>query len=324
MNEIIPVEANEIIPGEQPLDQNPAAVYLSGLKPSGRRTQQQGLNMIAEMLGYPDCFAVPWAALRFQHTQAVKTKLEARYSAATVNRFLCALRKTLKAAWRLGQIDQNDYLRAVDLESVRGETIPSGRNLASGEISALMGVCEEDPSPAGARDAAIIALAYSCGLRRDELASLERENYDPETGELKILHAKRNKQRMVYLVNGAADAMADWLDIRGNEPGPLFWRIIKGGALRPGQLTDQAIYTVMQKRARQAGVRHFSPHDFRRTCAGDLLDAGVDIATVAAWLGHEDTNTTRRYDRRGERVKKQAVEKLHVPYRKKSQLGEKA
>ena len=300
---------------QQPLDQNPAAVYLAGLKPTGRRSQQQGLNVIADLLGFSDCFSVPWGALRFQHTQAVKTKLEARYSSpATVNRCLCALRKTLKAAWRLGQIDQTDYARAVDLESAKGQTLPAGRSLATGEITALMNTCANDPTPAGARDAAILALAYSCGMRRDELANLDRENYDQESGELKILHAKRGKQRTAYLVNGTGEAMADWLAIRGDEPGPLFWAINKGGHLQPGRMTAQAIYNLMVKRAEKAGVKHFSPHDMRRTCAGDLLDAGADIVTVAAMLGHSSVATTQRYDRRGERAKKQAAGRLHVPY----------
>ena len=62
-------------------------------------------------------------------------------------------------------------------------------------------------------------------------------------------------------------------------------------------------------------MRDISSHDFRRTYAGELLNVGQDIATVAALLGHaKKVETTVRYDRRGERAKEAAAACISVPY----------
>ena len=301
----------------QPLDQNPAAVYLAGLNSkTSRRSQQQALELVAELLtGARALGGVPWAALRFQHTAAIRAQLAGRYAPATCNRILCALRGTLKAAWRLGQMSSDDYAKACDVESVQGETLPAGRALSGGEIAALMAGCEDDPSPAGARDAALIACMYPGCLRREEVAALDLADYDPETGALTVLHGKRNKARVTYLSNGAGHAMADWLLIRGSEPGALFWPVNKGGVLQAHRMTNQAVYNALAKRGQLAKVANFSPHDLRRTFISDLLDAGADIATVAKLAGHASVNTTARYDRRPEAAKAKAAGLLHLPYR---------
>jgi site-specific recombinase XerD len=83
------------------------------------------------------------------------------------------------------------------------------------------------------------------------------------------------------------------------------------------RLSDQTIYNVIDRRAAQAGlIKKTTPHDMRRTFVSDLLDVGVDLSTVSKMAGHEDTNTTMRYDRRSSKVMQDAAEKLDVPYPK--------
>lgn len=295
--------------------QNAASVYLAGLSAGSQRTMRQALCAIAEIAA-PDtpCESFPWGALRYEHTQAIRARLAERYDAATANKMLSALRGALKAAWRLGQMRAEDYMRAADISSVKGGKVDqaAGRAITDGELRAMVGVCK-DESAAGARDAAIFALAYSGGLRRAELVALDREDVDAETGVLTV-KGKGNKQRTAHIHNGALRALQGWLDVRGDEAGALFWATRKGGTLVEGRMTTQAVYNIIRHRAQQAGVKTFSPHDLRRTFAGDMLDAGVDIATVQRMMGHANVSTTAGYDRRGERAKADAAKRLHFPF----------
>ena len=296
---------------EMQIDEHPVAVYLAGLSPSSRRTMRGALDTIARLgLGDEEVTAwdVPWHQLRFQHTQAIRSALADQYAHTTANRMLSALRGTLKAAWKLGLMTGEEYQKAASVESVSGETVPAGRALSAGELGALLDTCEQ--KPLGVRDAAIISLLYGCGLRRAELVALNLNDYVKQDDEL-LVRGKGNKQRAIPVGN-AAPALAEWLHVRGQESGPLFWGL--GNRNRGGRLTDQAIYNMLRKRAKRAGVADLSPHDFRRTFVGDLLDAGADIVTVQKMAGHADPATTSRYDRRGKRARHKAASLLHVPY----------
>lgn len=299
------------------LDQNPVAVYLASLNSkSGRRTMRQVLDLIARTLsnGQLDALDFPWGQLRYQHTQAVRAWLVETYKPATANKALCALRGVLKQAWMLGHMTAEDYHKAREVKSVRGQTVPAGRELNRGEISALLGACENDPSPAGVRDAALVALLYGAGLRRAEVVALDLDDYDPQASQL-LIKGKGRKERMAYLNDSLNRAMEDWLEVRGLKPGPFFLPIRKDGDLELRRMTTQAVYNLLRKRAAQAGVRNFSPHDLRRTFVSDLLEAGADIAIVAKMAGHANVQTTARYDRRPEEAKRRAASLLDVPYR---------
>jgi len=303
--------------GPLPAARNPAVVYVARLAPGSRQTMMGALEKLARQastgrLGAAD---LPWHALRYQHTQALRAWAADRHAPATANKLLSALRGALREAWRLGLIDSESYHRAADLAPVRGVTLPTGRGLSQQELGALFNVCCADQGPAGMRDAALLAIGYAGGLRVAELCALDRADYDRETGCLMVRAGKGRKDRTAYASNGARDALEAWLSIRGDVDGPLFNRINRGGRIEAGsRMYRSSVNARLRRRAQEAGVARFSPHDLRRSFISDALDSGADLATVQKLAGHANPATTARYDRRGEATKRRAAELLRVPF----------
>jgi site-specific recombinase XerD len=300
-------------------DENPAAVYLAGLSSGSRRTMAQALGTIADMIAGVEgtnYLSIPWKDMRFQHTVAIRSELVDRYNFATANKMLSALRGTLKASWKLGQMSAEDYYRAVSVENVKGESVQKGRHISAGELGALLDTCSQDSN--GIRDAAIISVWYATGMRRAEIVALNTDDYEvgDELGKF-LISGKRNKQRELWIDNGAMFALRDWLRVRGEEPGALF--LGTGNRNRGNRLTTQALYYMLRSRAKKAGIeKELTPHDFRRTFAGELLDRGADIVTVQKMMGHANVTTTARYDRRDDRAKQAAAKLIHVPYKRRT------
>lgn len=299
-------------------DKHPAKVYLARLSKGSRRSMKIALEAIAICVfsDSPQWDQFPWHELRYQHVQAIRTRLLEKYKPAGVNKCLSALRGVLKEAWKLGYIDAETYHRAVDVPNVKSETLPSGRSLSHGEITKLFAACSEDRQNVGVRDQAILATSYGTGMRRAEVVGLDLGDFDADNGSLRVRNGKGGKERLVYLPAGARAALEAWLEIRGDEEGPLFVPIRKGGALQRRRLTTQAIYEVIGKRAAQAKIKDITPHDLRRTFITHMLDAGADLSLVSALAGHKNLQTTKRYDMRGEAEKQKAVGLLHVPFEK--------
>jgi integrase len=325
--------ADLVVAGESAEAQNAAAVYLAGLAPGSRRTMREALNTIAGLLGAAEalnadgqdvrCLHTPWGKLRYAHTVALRAALVERYAPATANKALSALRRVLQEAFRLGQLSAEEYQRAVLVPTVKGRREPKGRVVTASEVAALMRACADDPTPIGARDAAILAVLRGTGLRRAEIAALNLADYQRETGELLVIGGKGNKDRRVWAPSGTRAALEAWLAVRGVSPGALFYRAYKGGRLSTKRITGEAVAIVLATRTAGAGLAPCTPHDMRRTYISELLDAGADIATVQKLVGHEQVTTTASYDRRGEAAKRKAVELVHVPFFSHSGVGRK-
>ncbi len=297
--------------------QNPTLAYLGSLSPNGRLAMRKRLRAVARLIGRDEAEMLEWwHRLTFQELEFIRGLLLERGKApSTVNLTLAALKGVARYARDLGLLTAEEYDRIRRVKGARGRRLPPGRAAAKDEVRSLVAVCLADPGPAGLRDLAILAILATAGVRRAELAALAIDDYHPDPPRVLVRQGKGDKEREVPLNDGAAAAIERWLACRGQAPGKLFVRIDRWGNLDKHchGMTTQAVYEIVEKRVAQAGLPPLSPHDFRRTFVGDLLDAGVDLSTVQQLAGHASPLTTARYDRRGEAAKRKAIALLEFP-----------
>ncbi len=252
---------------ELPENRRPARQYLDHLGPGSRRTMAEAVQKLARLLsgGDLDADTLPWHALRNEHTAPLRKVLAEGLAPSTANKHLAALRGVLRQACRAGLLDEATYRSAIDWPAVRGPARRTLRRLTASEQTALLSVCDRDPSPAGARDAALMALLVGAGLRRSEVVGLDLEDYERTSGTLRVRGGRGGRTRRFTANPMAREAMERWLTHRGDRPGPLFNPINKGGRLELRRLSEQAIYVACRKRSLEAGLEPASPEDLRRS-----------------------------------------------------------
>ncbi len=295
--------------------ENPAVVYRDSLSRGSYWAVRHSLETIAEILGGEgaDPWSFPWERLTYQHTARVRREIVERYAPATVNKMLSALRGVLKTAWRLGLMDAETYRRAVAVENVKARVQPKGRAVEQDELAELFRVCAEDPSPAGKRDASLFAVLYGAGLRRAELCGLDLADFDALDCALTVRVGKGRRDRTVYLPAEVCRRLCAWVEIREGEPGPLFNPVRSTGEVPITRLRGEAVWYILKRRMKQTGLEGITPHAFRRQYVSSLLAAGVDLLTVQELVGHADAVTTAKYDRRGEKSRREASLRVQLP-----------
>lgn len=164
---------------------------------------------------------------------------------------------------------------------------------------------KQAPKWAAARDAAILELFYSTGIRLSELAKLRFDDFDFFNETIKV-KGKGSKERIVPVGSHAIEALNKYFYQAKIKEGPLF--ISKSMK----QITSRAVSDIVKKYTDLAGFPvGVSPHKLRHSFATHLLDNGADLRSVQNLLGHSSLSTTQIYTHVSiERIKK-TYEKAH-------------
>ena len=153
---------------------------------------------------------------------------------------------------------------------------------------------------AGKRDAAILELLYSSGLRVGELVSLRRQDVSPAEGTVRV-RGKGGKVRVVPAGEKAMRALSEYLAERlgaGDRGEEDDWEGALFRNLRGGTLSARSVARILDRALERAGIgRHLSPHGIRHSFATHLLESGADLRAIQEMLGHASLSTTQRYAR---------------------------
>lgn len=182
--------------------------------------------------------------------------------------------------------------------------------LTRAETDALLAVPDQR-TPLGRRDHLLLLTAVQTGLRVSELTGLTCADAHLDTGPHLRCTGKGRKQRCTPLTRPAARLLRKWITDRRAGPGdPLF------PSRAGGHLSRDAVADLLDRHlpaARRACPslegKHVTPHTLRHSAAMALRHAGIDLATIALWLGHSTTRSTDIYMHADLAIKEQALEK---------------
>jgi site-specific recombinase XerD len=217
---------------------------------------------------------------------------EAGAAPATVARKLAAIRGLYGFLVRTERAGQNP----AELVSSpkRADSLP--KVLTSEQMRTLL---EGIPArtPLELRDRAMLELAYSCGLRCEEIVSLDQAALDFESEQLRVL-GKGSKERILPVGEPAQRALRRYSE-RGrhalsSDPRERALFLSKSGKRLSNSDVTRRLGLWTREAAIAAGV---SPHSLRHSFATHLLEGGADLRTIQELLGHASISTTQVYTR---------------------------
>jgi site-specific recombinase XerD len=252
------------------------------------------------------------------------------------------------------------YLSKNDVETLSAEKIELPKNpqrqvefLEADELTRLFEAVKKEPSELPRlRDAAILELLFSTGLRVSEAAGLKKENINLDRREFTV-RGKGSKLRLVFLSEEAAEAIKKYLSKRNDVSQALFVGHSSIGKINyasnesnkaksvlarqkkmekemasqgngkknnndnnkkiPG-LTQRQIQRIIKKYCKLAGIiKKVTPHTLRHSFATDLLQNGADIRSVQTLLGHASITTTQVYTH----ITNQGLRDIHKKFHNK-------
>ena len=290
--------------------------FLAGqLSPATRRAYRGDFAAFIRFLGLRagEDAAARLCAVDRETATAFRDKLMAEgYSPPSVARRLSVLSSVFEVLKEEGHVERNPFNRVK-----RPKVSNEGRTAALTKHQAEKLIHTPDKATRlGHRDFVLLALLFSCGLRRDEAVRVRVEHFKEVSGHMTLLvHGKGGTDMAVKV------CPALWREImayvaKWQVTGYLFPAMSRNPKLNvPGKrLSTTGVWQVFKKHCRRAGLKadQLSPHSARATAITLALDGGASVRQVQAFARHADANTTLRYDRHRQNLDDNAADYVRL------------
>ncbi len=249
------------------------------------------------------------------HFQLYRDELiEKKYSSATINRKLVAVRSFMKWSLASKLIDHNP-LDIIKLPKVRTES----PTVAFTDKEVLEMIKTPDlKTKKSCSDKICMILLFSLGLRRSELVQIKLQDIQEDRNHFVLtIKGKGDKERILPLSNTLMKEIKDYIyrlksfDIELKSDDFLLQSAKKGKNNK--SMDGSTVYRIIEKYAKLCGInKKVSPHSCRATAISHLLDTqNTPIRDVAIFAGHSKITTTERYDKRRNNLDKSAAYQIN-------------
>jgi site-specific recombinase XerD len=223
--------------------------------------------------------------------KALEDLKKQKYKESTQHRKRAVLRSFL----RFRSYSNDSWSGFVNLVPLSNHEELLPKALSVKDVSLLIDTIESSQDTRAERDAALVNLLYSSGLRISEALSLEWTHLDEQRQVLRVL-GKGDKERLVPYSERSARALEKykkntwqkWSSVKSKIPAIFI-------SARSSSMTRMGAWKILSFWSQMAGLEHIHPHVLRHSFATHLLAGGADVRIVQCLLGHSSINTTERY-----------------------------
>jgi integrase/recombinase XerC/integrase/recombinase XerD len=277
-----------------------------GMSEKTRRAYGVDLGQLAEWAAAQELGPAELGSRQLRRFAGVLSERGARKS--TVARKLAAIRTFYRQLVQRGELEANP----ADLVASPKRDSYLPHVLKPAEVATLL-----ERIPAGSsldlRDRAMFELAYSAGLRAEEIVMLDLEGLDPDAEEVRV-EGKGRKTRVVPVGEPAWRALQAYLErgrtalVSSSVPAEPAVFVSKNGRRLSTSDVRRRLALSVRRAALQGGI---SPHTLRHSFATHLLEGGADLRSIQELLGHASISTTQTYTRVESRRLKEAYSRAH-------------
>jgi integrase/recombinase XerC len=215
---------------------------------------------------------------------------ESGMSNTSINRKMSSLKAYYKFLMRIEVISTHPLLKFKSLKQPKKVQVP----FSSQEVDDVLQQFASSEDFEGVRDRAIVGLLFATGIRRAELISIRLDHLNLQERTLKVI-GKRNKERIVPLIQEAVEFLECYLELRNNleliiDKDNLFL------SLNGVKLSQTFVYKIINSYFSIVSAKSKkSPHVLRHTFATQMLNSGADLNSVKELLGHSSLASTQVY-----------------------------